>query len=126
MAQEWTLDGTRLQPVPRNAHAARQAAVTITPRSHSDQSSSAQASEASGSGLGAEPQVDFRAMKQEVNAFGAVHLERKRDKQSFQKRTLQALGFTATKGPRIGAAQRHADGSHAFHTAPPPSCREHV
>lgn len=48
-------------------------------------------------------EVDFQAMRKEVTAFGAGHLERKRDKQSFEERTLRSLGFTAKKGPRMGA-----------------------
>jgi Domain of unknown function (DUF4602) len=48
------------------------------------------------------PVIDFRAMRREVDAFGAAHLDSKKDKRSFHDRDLLALGFKKPKPARTG------------------------
>lgn len=50
----------------------------------------------------ASAEVDFKAMRLEVNTFGATHLDRKKGKQSFQENALLSLGFSAAKKARSG------------------------
>lgn len=49
------------------------------------------------------PAIDFRAMRREVDAYGAAHLESRKAKRAFQERDLEALGFKSAKAPRTGA-----------------------
>lgn len=48
-------------------------------------------------------ELDFAAMRAEVQQFGASHLDNKKDKRTFEQRTLERLGLQTERGPRIGA-----------------------
>jgi Domain of unknown function (DUF4602) len=46
---------------------------------------------------------DLRAVAREVQALGALHLDRKHDTRSFKNKQLQQLGIKLPKQPRLSA-----------------------
>lgn len=107
MAEEWVLTRGGLKRVAGPQQAEAQLAEDSRPRKRVAASADAEPT-APAAAHPSDAGMNFRSMRQEVESFGAAHLDSKKDKQHFHKRGLQSLGFKAPKQARVGA---YADSS---------------
>jgi hypothetical protein len=99
---EWVLTGTVLQPVSNPS--SRVAQLLQDPTAKGRQSAGiASVHPTTFQNSGIDEPIDFHSVRNEVNAFGAKHLTKKRDKQTYEKQTLELLGLSSSKVPRTSA-----------------------
>jgi hypothetical protein len=101
---EYILSGTALQPVSNSS--VKAASLQQEPSGKSHQTTSGGCVDAKESCIsGIDEPVDFQSLRNEVNAFGAKHLDKKKDKRMSEKRFLDYLGLPSAKAPRTSVFQ---------------------